>query len=682
VKRERLLPVLFLAILTAPAVAGAPADRVSLNADARLMDPPQWLAQISSQTLTPIVLAGPVGGRRADYLFSDELLGDVLDDLCSFYGCAWSRQGEVVVLKSGFQARGIPVRLAAWLEKRRKAEKVLPSLKELSILSAYPDEVLREAERMWAQASRAARDPLPYRLLDSLTPPQAVKAAKGGLPREELTESQLALVEKLVKARGEAWEWGEGAVLEFVTKQGEVDPSTGPAGLRLYLKTGAEGEAQTERTLPLVSQVLKESDPAYPQLPPRPDQAEEPGLCELTVSDGKVYADARNTTLKEFLEGFSAATGEKWAAEWALQDLPIVVLAKAVDRAALMDAIASAADARWSDDSTGGKILMANPPAERRPEPAAGPRELLERLFWAVSLDDAERNMASACDSSLYYETSPITYRRWAVKLLRLVDPGAPDRADRPGELAVDGRLLSEEGLDYLLRVSDRLQWEESLKPVYDRAVIQDPKTAISFTWDGRGNYHLRMYNPDFRDAVESDFGLDAMQSEPTQVLSHFPEQPWFLKFPKRAPDDYLAYLERTRAWRGKLALKHVAPLAFVPESKWLQIRKKVPEFAVVTHGNRRAVQYYAVFDHAMRQRARAKGLSLRECEWTADRLLRAIQVDAKIKFKTWGKDDTALLKTEAGIARSLDLTMEGRTLRFDMPKADELLGEEGCRAP
>jgi hypothetical protein len=176
---------------------------------------------------------------------------------------------------------------------------------------------------------------------------------------------------------------------------------------------------------------------------------------------------------------------------------------------------------------------------------------------------------------------------------------------------------------------------------------------------------------------------VKATQAERRRRLSHFGDDPWFLDFPKKMPADYLDYLDRTRKWRGKLALRHVAPLAFVPESEWPAIRKKVPEFAVVTAANRRAMHLYAALDHAYRQKAHSDGMPMLEEYFEYENPLhwlgRAILSDAGLKYRTWGNDSAFLLKTEAGVARRMEFRFGGQTLVFTIPKAEELLGEEGC---
>lgn len=103
----------------------------------------------------------------------------------------------------------------------------------------------------------------------------------------------------------------------------------------------------------LFSHHSSEKDPIYAELPPPADEAAEPGRCEIAASDGKLDVRAEGSNLKQALERLSAAVGERWSAQYALQSLPISIWAKGVDRTALMDAIASAADAEWRDESNG-----------------------------------------------------------------------------------------------------------------------------------------------------------------------------------------------------------------------------------------------------------------------------------------------------------------------------------------
>jgi hypothetical protein len=452
-----------------------------------------------------------------------------------------------------------------------------------------------------------------------------------------------------------------------------------PRFVRLDLSRKTE---RIERTLPILIGSIPPQIPTYGELPPLPKQAPDEGVCKLTVSGAKVDAEVRKTRLQVFLQKLSGATDEKLSAEWALQAVPVAVFATGADRAALREAIATAADASWEADGT-GKLLVAKPSKKPNAERPPGPGDLLRKLFWVTSLDDAERQMAYACDRRLFGQSTPISFVASAIRLLQLTDPAAPEHADKPGELRLKAAWLSEEAMGNLMRVSQRLKWDETMQPVYDRTVLEDPRTTIKFTWDGKGNYHLDVRNPSLEnlDALTCNFGLDVMQYDSDFVLAHFSEQPWFLKFPTDAPKDYLEYLERTRAWRGKLALKHIAPLAFIPEAKWLGIRKKVPEFEAVTPANRRAMHLYAVLDHALRQKSCGDGMKIQQQRevWTINWLARAVVSAANIKFTTWGKDDKLRLVTESGVVQAVEFSSAGRTLRFAVPKADELLGKEGC---
>ena len=94
--------------------------------------------------------------------------------------------------------------------------------------------------------------------------------------------------------------------------------------------------------------------------------------------------------------------------------------------------------------------------------------------------------MLGACDARRAAQLLGSGYPYWAIRLLRLVDPKAPDKAARPGEMNVNARALSEEGLDYLLHVSRRLLRNDTNKPAYGLRTEDGVADAIEFTLQGK----------------------------------------------------------------------------------------------------------------------------------------------------------------------------------------------------
>jgi len=673
----RCAVILVLLAAGVHAFSAAPADRVSLNKEDKALPAGEWLALISHETKTPVVLAGPLSGRRAACIFHNEFLGDALDDLSGFYGYTWREAKGVVALASRMKASGMPPKLAEWVDARRKALRVPISFPEALVLSTYSDDALAEVGRYCANVGI---DPAPYRVIRSLTPAQAAKAAGDGLGREELTDAQVQLVETLLKKQDNLLQWPEGAKLRYVTVRDQEDPARGEVTLDLQRKDDGSGGA---RTIILFGWHLNDRDPVYPVLPPPAGQPGAPPTCEISLAGDKVSALVKSAPAKLVLERLSSAGGEKLSGEASLQDASLSLWAEAADRAAILDGIAAALDGQWEDNPGGGKLLRANPRKQAKPEPTPTLAEALSTLFSYVSQDPPERLLIGGCNPDVIGLISSGSYPHWAIRFLHLVDPSSPERADRAGELPVDTRFLPEEGVELLLEAGRRrTTYAETGEPVYDRGVLMDSRTEIKFTWDGQGNYNLGMYNADVRTRVDMDFSLQPLLNpQPVHLPVRWLEKPWFLGFPKDVPRDYLDYLDRTRAWRGSLALKHVAPLAFTPESKWPAIRKKVPEFAVVNHANRRAVQYYAVLDHIYRCQAQGKGVDLTDFDMgLVDlRLLGAIQMEAGLKWLPPTKDDAVFLRTDQGVAKLLEFRLQGRTFTFPLPKASELLGEEGC---
>jgi len=674
-KALRLALVMAVALCAAQSSAAGPGDQVSLNAKGQPMPAEDWLALISREAKAPVVLVGPAGGRRAAYAFDDERLGDVLDDLSSFYGWSWKAKSGVIAISSTLRSRGMPPRLAEWVERRCRAARATAGLQELLILCRYPDTVLAEVVRYWAPAQVLAESPEPYRLIATLTAAQRARAESVGLSKDQLTEAQVGLVESALKRGSGPSAWPDGWLLWYGTTASASAASR--EIVRLDLRSASGGQVG------VFTYLIDHHDPVYAEFPPAAEQEQAAGKCEIAGDPRNgLTIELRSAPLKQVLERLSSVVGGRRSAAGALQGLPVTAFGTAADVAAFVEALASAADGKWETAADGGSVLVPNAAPRSKPQAPQTPGALVRELFWAVSQSEAERAMLSACDYGISAHVGSYTWRYWAVRLLQLVDPAAPDGADRPGEMRLAGASLPADAIDCLLNVSKRLLWAETMQPVYDRALLADPDTSITFTWDGSGDYKLEVGNPGLApdQRVECDFGVSAMHARPLPVLDHFPEQPWFLKLPKDVPKEYLEYLDRTRAWRGRLALKHVAPLAFVPEAKWQTIRKRVPEFATVTRKNRRAVQYYAVLDHRLRSAAQGNGIALKEsAEWTETQLLRAIHWQAQLKRAPWTPRDRMLLRTDRGIVRSLDFTIGTAVLRFSVPGAEDLLGEEGC---
>jgi len=635
-----------------------------------------WLALVARETGARIVLAGPAGGRPASYCFHQEPLGDILDDLSDFYGWSWRQVGDAIVIETSRSYAGMPPKLALWVDKRSRAREAPPTFQELLRLSAYPEEALEEVTR-YLRPILEGVDWRPYRLLSALSPEQLALTTSVGLKVADLTDAQHKLLEESLAAVGSNYGFLEQSSLWLATDAESTNPPAGGmTSVKLQLRYSEES---IQSSVDLLSCTFDSKDPVFAEMPPSPKDETPEGSCEIKTSPIGLDIEVRSANLRTVLDKLSGATGKELKADWSIQETPFCIFTKGIAMPAVLDALAAAVDGAWQDTADGGKLLMPNPRKPPRSEPEESVGDRLRRLFWWASRDRAEQLMVAACDLSLYAQIDEKAFHRWAIQLLEMLDPYAPEKAGKPGELLLDGSRLPGPALDLLLKLGKRLVWPENEQPVYDSAILRDPQTEIRFVWDGQGRYDLTVKSPRFADLpLESSFEAVGRGGKPW-ILSRFPDQPWFMRLPSKVPQEYLAYLDRTRAWRGRLALKHIAPLAFLPETQWGDLQKAVPEFEVVTRSNRRAIQYYACLDHACRQELQSVGRNLNAVEWAEDRLLRAVQVAAGLKPGLWTKDDAAFLRTHNGVADSIQFRIAGSTLTFEIPKADSLLGEEGC---
>lgn len=681
----RCLVLLFTALTACDGAVAAVTDRVTLNDTAAQLTPADWLPVIARACGIPVLFSGTPERLPVKYLFTDEALGDVLDELSSTYGWRWWLRDGALLIEGSETVSPIPRELAEWLSQRIRCSSP-PLFAELLRLAQYPDSILAQTAQVWSGTARLSRNPAPYRLLGALTDTQAAKARVSGLSGMEMTDAQMAtLSECLRKAEAPSdWQQNTGDVTLHVEEETPEASRSGDRAAngtrRLRLSVVRSGVPENPCLVLLDSSI--DAGTALPAgLPPKPQSV----AMECRVSGNRelVSVSVFGLNLGPLLRELSASANLVLRAAPEMEDHRVSVYAHDLAPRTLCDQLAAVVGGRWVMSEAGERVLVRSRHlATDAKEQTTTPRDVLRRLFWAVNQNTAEQHSIGACDYPLYTQIGAPGWRRWAILLLQSLDPDAPDKAGEAGRMPVEGRLLDDRAMDHLLRVSGRLISAHTLRPVYDRELLADPTTSISFTWDGKGNYHLAAHNaglPQSGFALECDFGVAAMAAEKEKAPSWFPRPPWFLRFPQDLPVSYLEYLNRTRTWRGKLALKHIAPLAFLPAGTWAAVTKKVPEFAVVTCDNRRAMQLYAALDHAGRSDAQDNGYRLANPEWTIAMLARAVALDARMKPRSWTSQDRVYLRTQDSVAVSLDLVIGGQTLAFALPRTAELLGREGC---
>ena len=537
------------------------------------------MAAFARQSSLPLVVLGGLPLRAYPYLITGQKAGDVMEDMCDFYGYTWRRSGDWCVLDP---LPGTPYSIASDVLARLESNEP-PTFRDLLALSAYDDEALRTLARDYPAVGRMPPHLWPgLRFAHSLTPQQIAAAYKGTLTSSELTQhQQAALRALLVRAL--------------------PDHDVGEADLILDLSTSdARGESEVwtlsatagERRVVLLTVTAAKAGAAVDGPARHPDAVE-------IAEDGSASVLISGKPLQAALRSISDAAQTDLVAEWEIGSRTVSLVASKTTVWELLDALARALGAIWRQE--GGRRILARDSGPAEPKPGQSARSssgFLDQLLELLPLDDVELQTIAAIDPELSAQLNRKGFSRYALEAYAALPREAVQSIRTSGRWTCPAAALAPEIRASITRGLSHLTVDG--KPVVREEGLQAESSVVEFRRDG-DLITLTAWTPQLPDGLTQRFGPgSATQYAP---VAHLAARPWYLRFPKEVPPEFVAHLSDVRGWRGELGLRHVAPLAFMPREARARVVKQVPEAACIHSQNEKFLMLYALLDADQRRK-------------------------------------------------------------------------------
>ena len=527
------------------------------------------LESFAQRMRLPLVLSGGLPARPYPYSVNGQMAGDVLEDMCEFYGCTWQWTGGWCVVEalpeSPCAAAPEAVR---WLEATKSLKQL--SLDQLVALSRYDAAVLRDLGRDYPALAPGpgrpgASDWPSLRFIGSLNAEQRGAVERDGLTTAPLAPAQMELLSEALRACGLPAVAGEGtARLRLGSEQVK--------GRERWVLTLTTGTGR-KTTLTLLT-VDADRAGGVPSVAPDPAAG-----TARSAAGGRVDLAVDSWTLRRLLDWLNKEQGTDLAAQWELSQSRVSAVVSAATVEEVESSLASVFRGQWEPRGA-GRILMKDPEAwaklaqkeaARRKDEARAADRFIEGLVDRTSWGDRQLLRLAAIDADMYNQLNRRGTMRCAIEAYAGLPPQARSAVQRSGRWR--GRCID---LPPPIRqaIAGAVSWVTTGHgPVISAEKVGLPEAQVEFE-RSRDLIVLTVTIPG--EKVSRSFGRGATTYYAPPP--HLGVSPWYLRFPAAAPAEHVEHLREVREWRGELSVRYLAPLAFLPSAARKSLRPEIPE--------------------------------------------------------------------------------------------------------